>query len=393
VADVERSDWLPGTVQAVYGSREAELIAIKEHLSIWTGLHPRVLPEALPLNRFPLSVTRDEGPPALVRVVPQGPPELDLQPVRDWWDRWFQLGRWPVEDLFMGLIQRFVRRVIVADPAAFAAKATGRSVLFLANHQVGLESLLFSVLGSALVGTPTLTLAKAEHRHTWIGHLIQHSFRWPGARDPRVITYFDREDKSSLLVIAQELGHEILSGERSVMVHVEGTRSLSCREPVQKMSSIFIDLSTQTGVPIVPVRFVGGLPAEPLAERLEYPIGLGRQDIYLGAPIDAAELAALPPGQRKARVISAINALGPSNAWESPLPGDPEQEASARAWSEATGARIDHAVLLRVLQAMPDLSPELRRLLEAAEQGAPLQGEDEASAWLRVLYRWFLPGR
>ena len=48
------------------------------------------------------------------------------------------------------------------------------------------------------------------------------------------------------------------------MVHVEGT--LIAREPVQKMR---VDLAIGLGIPIVPVRRTGGLPAEPLAERID----------------------------------------------------------------------------------------------------------------------------
>ncbi len=53
-------------------------------------------------------------------------------------------------------------------------------------------------------------------------------------------------------------------------------------------------------VPIVPVRFVGGLPIEPLATRSEFPIGMGRQDIYLGTPIHPETVAALEAPPRAA---------------------------------------------------------------------------------------------
>jgi 3-hydroxymyristoyl/3-hydroxydecanoyl-(acyl carrier protein) dehydratase/1-acyl-sn-glycerol-3-phosphate acyltransferase len=386
-ADVEGSDWLPGTVEALYGTRDLTTIAVKEHLAVWTGLHPRVLPEALPLNRFPLSVTEAEGQ---VTVAPAGPPSLDLTPVERYWSDWFGLPGWPVEDIFYSLIHRFVRRVVTVDPAGLR-RLHGRSVLFLANHQVGVESLLFSVLASGLIGNPTLTLAKAEHQHTWLGDLIRHSFRWPGAKDPQVIAYFDREDKGSLLRIAGELALGMAAGERSVMVHIEGTRSLSCETPVQKMSGIFIDMALQTGVPIVPVRFVGGLPREPMEHRIEYPTGLGSQDIYLGAPIEPEALRDLLPGARKTKVIAAINALGPPNALELPNPGDPVQEAEAQAWATTTGARIEHAVLWSVLERMPTVGAQMERLREAVRRGEALSGDDAETAWLQVLLGWFRP--
>lgn len=77
----------------------------------------------------------------------RGEPALDLGPVEAWWSRWFGIGRWPVEDLYYSLIERFVRRVVVQDPTALAA-TQGRPVLYLANHQVALESLVFSIIAS-----------------------------------------------------------------------------------------------------------------------------------------------------------------------------------------------------------------------------------------------------
>ena len=166
----------------------------------------------------------------------------------------------------------------------------GKSILYLANHQVAIESLLFSIIASGLTRVPTVTLAKDEHRSTWLGLLIKHCFSYPGLVDPKVITYFDRNDPESLATIIANLAAEMTGPGKSVMVHVEGTRSLSCREPVIKMSSAFIDMAIATRAHIVPVRFVGGLPAEPLKERIEFPIGMGKQDIYLGCPIPPRKL-------------------------------------------------------------------------------------------------------
>ncbi len=219
-----------------------------------------------------------------VRVSGDGRGTLDLAPLRKFWTRWFDRGPWPVEDLYYGLVGRFVGRVVVEDPAAYAA-LRGRSVLYLANHQTGVESLLFSIVASALNEVPTVTLAKIEHRDTWLGRLIAHAFSYPGVTDPRVMTFFDREDKASLVRVIGELAAEMAGPGRSVMVHVEGTRALSCRTPVEKMSGAFIDMALAVGAPVVPVRFVGGLPADPLETRLEFPLGMGRQDIHLGTPL------------------------------------------------------------------------------------------------------------
>jgi hypothetical protein len=105
---------------------------------------------------------------------------------------------------------------------------------------------------------PTLTLAKVEHRETWLGRLIAHCIAYPGVNDPGMIAHFDREDSASLLKIVKELAEGISGQPRSLMIHVEGTRALSCAQPVEKMSGVFIDMALELGVPIVPVRLPAG---------------------------------------------------------------------------------------------------------------------------------------
>ena len=285
------------------------------------ALHPGRVFAQLPLTRFDLDVERTGGE---VRVSGDGRGSLDLAPVRRFWTRWFDRGPWPVEDLYYGLVGRFVDRVVVEDPAAYAA-LRGRSVLYLANHQTGVESLLFSIVASALNEVPTVTLAKVEHRDTWLGRLIAHAFSYPGVTDPRVMTFFDREDKASLVRVIGELAAEMTGPGRSVMVHVEGTRSLSCRTPVEKMSGAFIDMALQVGAPVVPVRFVGGLPADPLETRLEFPLGMGRQEIHLGTPADArAPGGAFTTARARSWSSRRSTASGSRTPWSSPSRGDPD---------------------------------------------------------------------
>ena len=268
----------------------------------------------------------------------------------------------------------------VARSPAFEA-IRGRSALFLANHQVGVESLLFSIIASGLTEVPTVTLAKIEHKSTWLGQLIDLSFRYPGVRDPGVITFFDRDDKESLPRIIGDLAREMAGPGRSVMVHVEGTRSLTCRTPVQKMSGAFIDMALAVGAPIVPVRFVGALPVEPLENRLEFPVCMGRQDIHLGRPILPEQLAAMHYGARKSLVIDAINALGPDNAVEAPLPGDAAFAARVEARQQASGVSHEHATLYQMLAERAEVTPEVASLLA---HGAPTDDTPEA-AWLAEL--------
>jgi 1-acyl-sn-glycerol-3-phosphate acyltransferase len=404
-ADVDAHDWLPGTVLGVYGTRDLERLALKEHLAHRTGLHPRVLPEALPLTRVDVDVTRSgdevtvrdhapkfedlsQGTGSRSGVAPshgtRSPATLDVTPVRDFWRQWFARGPWPIEDLYYGLAEHFVGRVVVEDPAAFDA-VRGRSVLYLANHQVGIESLMFSVIASGLAAQPTVTLAKIEHQNSWLGQLIERSFDYPGIRDPEVISFFDRGDRESLPRIISDLASKV--HERSLMVHVEGTRALTCRAPVEKMSGAFIDMAIAVGAPIIPVRFVGALPVEPLAERLELPVGMGRQELWLGRPLDTAELAKVPYGERKRRVVGAINGLGPSNADERPCAPEPALAAEAQRTMIELGTTHERATLITVLRNTPPSCEETRTLLAAIDGDEPTgtRAEDE---WIRRFARW-----
>ena len=336
-----------------------------------------------PLTVWPLTVERTAG---AVSVRDAGPPTLDLSPVRDWWDGYYRIGRWPVEDIYFGLAGRFVRRVRLEDPAGFAA-LRGKGVLYLANHQVGIESILFSLIASALSGILTVTLAKIEHRTTWLGNLIRHAFAWPGAHDPGVITYFDRSNREELPRIIGVLAREIAGGGKSVMIHVEGTRALTCRAPVQKMSGAFLDMAIATGAPVVPVRFAGGLPVEPLTAKLEYPVGMGGQQITIGAAILPAELAALPYKERKERVIDAINGLGPAASEEVPLPPDPGFAAAAEEWAARTGASPEHAALFETLRRLDAPGEEISLLLAGARAGRLALRDDARGRWLAELAR------
>ena len=304
--------------------------------------------------------------------------------MRAYWNENFQREQWPVGDLFYGLAERFVGDVVLADPAAFA-RLQGRSCLYLANHQVGIESLLFSLIISALSKTTTVTLAKTEHRQSWLGTLITHSFAYPGITDPGVISYFDRDDPASLPGILAELGATMKAHGKSLMVHAEGTRSLACRTPVSKLSSTFIDLALAVGAPIVPVRLLGGLPVTPLAERLDFPVGYGRQDYWIGAPLFPEDLAQLSLKQRTDTVIKAMNALGPDLAGEEPLAGDTAFAGEVTAWQARTGVSLPDAVLFATLSGLKNPGPEIAQLLAGAKTGTLTVTADAPAQWLGKL--------
>ena len=410
-AEVAASDWLPGTIARAYGitpgadrATLTRVVAIKDRVAARTGVHPSSVtvhideaapdagadvpasgvPDRYPLTRYPLAVRELDG--GEVAVADRGTPHTDLDPLRRYWSDHLGLGSWPVEDVYYGLIERFMRRVVVTDPQGLAS-IYGKSTLFLANHQVMIESLLFSTVASGLVGTPTVTLAKAEHRTTWLGQLIAHCFSYPGVKDPEVIAFFERDNMRSLPLIIRKLGKRMRDEPRSVAVHCEGTRSLTCRKPVTALAGSFVDMAMKAGAAIVPVRFVGGLPAETLPERIRFPFGYGQQDYWLGSPITPEALGELRYKDRRQAVMDAINALGPSNESEEPQPGHPDFEARVDDWAARTGATAPHAAIYQTLSELEQPADEIRRLIEGGQSGRLRVANDDRGQWLAELAR------
>jgi hypothetical protein len=68
------------------------------------------------------------------------------------------------------------------------------------------------------------------------------------------------------------------------------------------------------------VRFVGGLPVEPLTTWTPFPVAFGKQDYTLGKALLPHHLASLPSRQRKSAVLDAINMIEPLAKDEEPLP-------------------------------------------------------------------------
>lgn len=304
-------------------------------------------------------------------------PRIQCDIVRHAWKKLSGIGEWPALDLHIGLIERFVRRVELCDPSAFAA-LRGRPVLYLANHQVAMESLIFNVLFSALSEAPIKIIAKKEHRQSWIGRLIDIASRYPNARQPVPILYFDRSDPGSFFAVLENFRSALKDGACSLMVHVDGTRATSSRARTLQVGAILLEFALEMNLPIVPVRFIGGLPVDTVASRLEYPFRYGQQDIRVGCPISADALRESSLAERSKFVVNAINALAPED--EVPLPPHP-------GWPNS-----ETALLLESLRFASHLGEESRLVLAAAggeirawtpARPAPGTWIDEFAAFLR----------
>jgi len=165
------------------------------------------------------------------------------------------------------------------------------------------------------------------------------------------------------------------------MVHVEGTRAFDCRAPVEKMTGAWLDLAVAADVSAVPVRFTGGLPVESAGQRLDFPVSMGQQDVWIGRPLLPAELSALNYGERKALTLARMNGLGP--AVDQPLPPDLAFAARVEKHALSTGVELAHAVLREVLAEQTAPSDDTRAVL-----AGELDLDSDQGVWLAELAQW-----
>ena len=201
-----------------------------------------------------------------------------------------------------------------------------------------------------------------------------------------MITYFDRSNREELPRIIGVLAREIAGGGKSVMIHVEGTRALTCRAPVQKMSGAFLDMAIATGAPVVPVvsRAGSGRAADGQARvpgRDGRPGDHDRRSDPAGGAGGAAVQGAQGAGDRRDQRPR------PRGCRRGPLPPDPGFAAAAGAWAARTGASPEHAALFETLRRLEFPGAEMSRLLEGASAGRLALPDDERGRWLAELAR------
>jgi 3-hydroxymyristoyl/3-hydroxydecanoyl-(acyl carrier protein) dehydratase/1-acyl-sn-glycerol-3-phosphate acyltransferase len=378
-AEARQSNWLQGTQEQVYGAAPDEDLVVRivvgDHCGQALGLHPGAvrieggLCANLPLNRWPVAVSADGD---TVCATSGDPAPLDWRGLHAHWLAQAGGRHSLVHDLVLALVQRFVRRVVLADPVGHAA-LRGRPVLYLANHQTGVESFLFMTIVAALSNVPVAAIAKREHGDSWIGAIHRLSREAMGGATPLRLLLFDRERQSDLLRLLDEFGRDLAADPASLLVHSDGTRARCAGAPVGSVSAVLIDLALAHDLPIVPVRFNGGLPTAQAADRLEFPLDLGRQDYFIGQAIAPDALRALAYADRAPFVLREINALGRIGEADEPIAGDPDFAKAVRRW-RGRGLSALQAVLRASLAAWPGLGAESEAAL-AVEEPASLTGD------------------
>ncbi len=343
-ARVASQEWLKGTLRAVYGTdgHGASLvtdIATKEAVAdaAHSAIHPsrvhvvdgRVSCPSLPLEQ--ISVELDQTHAGTYRA--SASLHTDWQPLRSWSnDRLGVPGGGFADLLHWALLSRYVRHVIVTDPAAMAA-IHGRPVLLLGNHQVQIESLLGTTIASWLTDTKVATIANAKHKTRWIGRLLRLLDDAAG-QQLNNIRYFDQQDPAQFLRLVEDIKRDVAARRVSTMVHADGTRHVRSGQRAGRLTSTLLDMAIDVSQPIVPVYFAGGLPEKPVDGKLEVPYRHTAQDYIFGRPIMPEELAGWPYADRRRRVIDAINALAPF----SDAPHEPNEAVEKRIAAAAPGA-------------------------------------------------------
>ncbi|MFD2331656.1 beta-ketoacyl synthase N-terminal-like domain-containing protein [Cohnella sp. GCM10020058] len=410
-AEVRGSDWLAGTVAAVYGvdasasyKELTRLVAIKDHVGLIAGVHPSTVTvdenassafsSVYPYERHSIALKEENGE---IRVTSQAPIR-DIEGAMGYWRQKLGSDVWLGEDLYRALIASFVGGFVVEDPARFAQASAG-PVLYLANHQTAVESLLFACLAEGLTQSPVAAIAKKEHRDSWIGRMLWHMEANPNVRFTIPIVHVDREDQGAMLQTLKDLAVRMQAGNESILVHVEGTRARTEDKEVTVVSGIWTDLALQGNIPIVPVRFRGGLPAEESESRLEFPVGYGSQHYYIGRPIFPDELRALPLPARKQVILEALNGTGRTPVQKEGAPvqqegglaasgGNPDLAEQIRILTEQARIPYEQAVLLASLARLASCSPEGAALLQGVSAGKLRVKDDPAGQWLAAFAGW-----
>ena len=308
---------------------------------------------------------------------------------------WADTTHTPSDSLASDL-QRAVYRAYVGNlhvNAETLKRLQESPAIYLANHQVQLESAVATNLISSLTCRRLITLANRKHESRWIGRYLAALSRYPGSTGLDVVEYFDPDRPETMFEILARVREELRRGTRSFFLHPQGQRGLSAVAPVSKVSAVFLDLALDLDLPIVPVRISGGLPVEPLSEPLELPYAHARQDYALGQPLEAPALRALRLPDRVARVRDALNHVGGLPAAAHPGAGDPARAERVLRWQNVTGADEALAALFVALTDLPKPCPDTQRLLAAAQSGVLVLDTSAKDAWLGEMARLLFGAR
>ncbi|MFC1859684.1 polyketide synthase dehydratase domain-containing protein [Thermodesulfobacteriota bacterium] len=394
VKDAKAFEWLPGTLSKVYGldsdsENFFEQIAVAEHCARHLKLHPsRIIIDKvtgrcanLPLNAFHIRSIRENG---CMIVGSSYPEHIDIIPVQHYWSESSGVKMNILFDLLSALVKKFVRRVILEDPIQFKALKT-TPVMYLANHQTGIESLLFACLTGSLAKTAFCGIGNQEQQYGLLGVLNDLSNRFIDTHIPLRMLVFNQKDHTSLHSLLDGYATAMRQENESLYAAVEGRRAVRAGHNVTRLSSVFIDFALKEDLPIIPVRFAGGLPKEGNSKLFDFPYDYGQQDYYFGRAVYPSRLHPLAYADRPKYILNKINLLGPQLSREAPFGSD--RRFNERVVKRTVDAGISEfgAMLIEALSILKNPCDETRELLKRMKSKPDFTGMDKNSLLYAVM--------
>jgi len=316
-----------------------------------------------------------------VRVVEAGPVELDTTLGLAALDMRWPLGEWLGRDLMLAVLQHFAGGLFLENPSILSLMSSS-PLLYVANHQIDLEGIVFAIALTAMSGRRCRVMARDSVREAFWGQVFSCLGERPGVPDPDLFLLVEKQDINAMWQAFQDALRTLREDNSALLIHVEGVHKARAREPVGKVSAALVDSAVALELPLVPVRFAGSLPLEPATERPEWPMGLAAGRAWIGGAIMPHTLRPLASKERAAVVAEAINRLGaPADALENEVPaqGDPAlHEAVAQRMQQAQVSRAQ-AILYCLLARLPNPSAETQDVLALCD-GA--RSPQEAPPWL-----------
>ncbi len=317
-----------------------------------------------------------------VRITEAAPVTLDGAMGIAALDTLWPLGEWLGRDLMTAALQQFAGGLFLEDPAVLSLMGSS-PVLYVANHQIDLEGIFFAIAMTAMSGRRCRVMARDTVRHEFWGRVFAALAERPGVADPELFLLVEKQDVNAMWQAFQDALRALRNDNSMLLIHVEGVHKERARESVSRISTALVDTAVALELPLVPVRFAGSLPIEPVDERPEWPVGLAAGRAWVGSALMPSVLRPLSSKERAALVARAINALGaPADALENeePAQGDPAlHEAVAQRMQQAGVNRAQAILYCLLAQRLANPSEETREVLALCHG---TRSPQEAPAWL-----------
>lgn len=394
VEEIARYQWMPGQLESIFGlpaplalPELTAAITAKEHVAHALHVHPAAVElnaahtqatsAHFPLQAWPVSVRAAGG-----QVQVQAAAEAQWLPAAG---ATLFHGEF-LADLSLALRSNYVRHFRLVEPELLQ-QLKGRPFVICSNHQTAVESMLLTDMFVAWSGLPMTTVTRTEHAASWMGRMTDFLWRQPGrsvAVNPQLL--FARDQPQAFLDLMAAYRAAQGATPHSLHLHVEGEQATSSRQRVQRMSAVVIDLALELQLPVLPLRFSGGLPLDPLPEICSFPFDFGRQDYTVGRPLLPEELRRMPRPKAAELVVAAINAIAVT---DEALPGVPGRSAALAAFCAQHGVTEIQAAVILALRTLAAPSASTRSILDFPAHGsAGVVAAPAELAWHREVAQW-----